>query len=99
MIAGKNLDRKAAGELVMPGRHRRVRGEYAHVSHAVDVELLKPSGETLIESAFEQPQRKQCRVPLVHVIGLDLTGIQLLNQSKAAKAQNNFLGQTITLVS
>jgi len=87
------------GKLIVPGRDRRVGGEDTHAANTVDVELLDAAGEALIEPAFEQSKREQRRVALVHVVGLNAIMAQFPQELKSTKAENNFLSETIVLVS
>src|SRR6266852_658286 len=82
----------------MTGGNRRVGGEDAHVANAINIELLDPSGEALFEAPFQQAQRKQSRVALVHVERLDQSGIEFFREPEAAQSKYNFLGQAIALV-
>ena len=98
LFASQNLADQAAGKLIVAGRNGRVRGEDAHVTHAVDVELLHPSGKALFEAAFEQTERKQSGVAFVHVKGFKLAGVEFFGHPETAEAEHDFLRQAIALI-
>ncbi len=56
------------------------------------------SGEALLEAPLKQAERQQCRVPLVHVVSLDLSRIRLLQQQEAAESEHDLLRQAVALV-
>src|SRR5438445_4908644 len=82
----------------MPCGDGRVRGEDAHISYAIDIQLFQPSRKTLVEPPRQKPQRQQRGMPFVHVKGFDLPRVNLLPKLKAAESQHDLLCQTIALV-
>ena len=54
-------------ELIVPGRHRRVRREHALLLHSLYVLLGGITQWRAVEAAFKQTDGKQRRVTFVHV--------------------------------
>src|SRR5579862_2330545 len=71
----------------------------AHAANAIKVKLLHAPRKALIEPSFEQSEREQRRVALVHVVGLNAVVAQLPQQLESTEAENNFLSEAIVLIS
>ena len=55
-------------ELVVAGRHRRVRREHAAAPHGFEVGLVELERLAAVELPLEQAEREQRRVPFVQVV-------------------------------
>ena len=96
-IAAQNADRLLGREAVVPGRHRRVRGEHALAPHLLDVGLGGPVLRPAAQLAFEQRQRQQRRVAFVHVVHV-YAQAQRMGHAHAAHAQHDLLLQPVIRV-
>ncbi len=82
----------------MAGRDGRVRGEHAATPHRFEVGRCGAIEAPGTRRLFEQGQGEQSRVPLVHVIGVDLVEAERPQRRDSANAEQHFLGQAVTFV-
>ncbi len=82
----------------MPGRHRGVGREDAHVVHRREVladDFTPPVASRLVAQELED---QQGRVALVHVVAVELIVAQRLQHTHTADTEQNFLGKAVTIV-
>ena len=81
----------------MPGRNRRVRGEYALVAHHLKVGLGGGAERAAAKLALKQRQRKQRCMAFVHVVHVYMQA-QRIRHAQPAHAQHDFLLQAVVRV-
>ena len=85
-------------ELVVAGRHRRVRREDAALAHRFEVRVVELEVLTFLDLPLEQLEREERRVPLVQMVDRPVLVAHLLEQRRAAHAEHDLLTQPIVLV-
>ena len=93
-FAAQDADGLLGGKAIMPRRHRRVGGKHALVAHHGQVGIGGRAQRTAAELAFEQSQREQRGVALVHVVDVDLHA-QGAGDADAAHAKHDLLLEAV----